>query len=579
MFSWSLQRIAMPAFKYPALLLFATLSALSPKQAQAQCDAMPPQSDFTIEELGTAPGTAMDIAAAADGRVFWVERYGAFKVWTPATKAVTTIKTFDVLHTSPSANQYFLAVETGVEGLALDPEFATNHWIYLRYAVPASKLTGLAPHALSAVERLSRFTLKNGDKEVDMTTEKVLLDIKHYAQCCHFGGDLEMGSDGNLWMSTGDNIHYNYSNVNPYNDANPYSDVRTTSANTNDLRGKVLRIKPIKFPDTETPAAGVGTTYEIPAGNLFPVGTALSRPEIYTMGHRNPFSLGVHPDPAKHWLAIGEAGGVDDDGKGGEDEVNVTAKPGFFGWPFLGGNQIPYNQGSYQGPTNPFANPAAIPNDSKFNTGAKILPPAIPATASIKTAPLKIANRCLGVTWGWVKHDPMLNNKAKWPTFLAGKVLISSFGASDVMAGTVDADGKLTRLDKLFSASAFTTDVMRATQGADGAFYVARGDGLNFDQSSVSRVYRVAYKGTCFTVGTQPGAERLNALTAQRLRVTHMGGETAVILPAGIKRAEAYGIDGRVAWRAGRADAGADATFSIPSSVRSGILQVRYFKD
>jgi cytochrome c len=572
----------MKAFKSISICMTAVFGAVLDPRAQS-CDVMPPQSDFAIEEIGTAPGMAMDIAAAKDGRIFWVERYGAFKVWNPDTKAVATIKTFDVLHTSPGANQYFLAVETGVEGLALDPDFAVNHWIYLRYAPPVSKLGTLSAHALGPIERLSRFTLKNGDKEVDMTTEKVLLDIKHYAQCCHFGGDLEMGSDGNLWMSTGDNIHYNYTNVNPYDEANPYSDVRSTSANTNDLRGKVLRIRPIRFPDTETPAPGIGTTYEIPEGNLFPVGTALSRPEIYTMGHRNPFSLGVHPDPDKHWLAIGEAGGIS--ANGGEDEVNVTAKPGFFGWPFLAGNQGAYNRASYQGPTDPFANPAAIPNDSKYNTGAKILPPSIPATVSIKTAPFKIPNNCLGVTWGWIKHDPMLNSKAKWPAFLAGKVIISTYEVSDVMVGTVDAAGKLTRLDKLFTASAFTTDVMRAVQGADGAFYVARGDGLNFNQSSVSRIYRVAYKGTCVTVSTRPDAARLKALTSRSMRVSHinhMGGETAVTLPAGINRVEAYGTDGRLVWsaeRSGEANTDTDAMRVIPASVRGGILQLRFFQD
>ncbi len=563
-------------------IVFAVLAAVSctAMETHAQnCDVMPLQSDFSVEEVGTAPGTAMDIAAAKDGRIFWIERYGALKVWYPDTKAVTTIKTFDVLYTSPGANKYYLAVETGLEGMALDPDFANTHWIYLRYAVPASKLGTLTPHALGPIERLSRFTLKNGDKEVDMTTEKTLLEYKVYAQCCHFGGDVEFGSDGNIWMTSGDNIHWQYTNDNPYDDANPYSDVRSTSANTNDLRGKVLRIRPLRFPDSETPVPGIGTTYTIPQGNLFPEGTALTRPEIYTMGHRNPFSIGVHPDPAKHWLVIGEAGGMDDGDRGGEDEVNVTPVPGFFGWPFFAGNQAHYNEPNYKGALNPFATPEATPNESKQNTGLKVLPPAIPAAVSIKTGAFKLANSCLGVTWGWVKHDPMLNNKAKWPAFLDGKVLISSYGPSDVMVGTVDANGKLIKLDKLFTASAWTTDIMRATQGADGAFYVARGDGINFNTSTVSRIYRIAYKGSCFTVSTRPDAARLSALTAQRLRVTHMNAETPVTLPAGIKRVEAYGTDGRVLWQAQRADASGDVVRAIPSSVRSGILQLRYFPD
>jgi cytochrome c len=572
-----------PLKSVPSLLCALAVMALAGHSTAQNCDVMPAQSDFTVEELGMAPGVAMDIAASRNGKVFWVERTGALKMWDPGTKFVTKIKDFDVMSQSPGANQYFLAVETGLEGVAVDPEFPVNHWIYLRYAVPAGKLSGLASHALGPIERLSRFTLKNGDKEIDMATEKVILEFKMFAQCCHFGGDIEWGSDGNLWTTTGDNIHYNYSNTNPYNDANAYSDVRSTSANTNDLRGKVLRIRPLRFPDTETPAPGVGTTYEIPAGNLKETWTGADkdkiRPEIYTMGHRNPFSIGVHPDPAKHFLVIGEAGGIDDDGAGGEDEVNITAKPGFFGWPFFGGNNVPYNQASYQGPTNPFGLAAAAPNDSRHNTGLKILPPAIPATVSVATAQFKIPNQCLGVTWGWVKHDPSLDNKAKWPAYLGGKVLISTYGNGTVWAGTVDAAGKLIKMDKLFNPAPFTTDVMRATQGADGAFYIARGDGLNFGSSTVSRIYRIAYKGSCVALSNLPDRAKLAGLLSLRLRVAHLGGATEVVIPAGIKRVQAYGMDGRVAWEASRADDFGETVRAIPASVKRGILQLRHFRD
>src|SRR5690606_15298656 len=70
-------------------------------------------------------------------------------------------------------------------------------------------------------------------------------------------------------------------------------DARNTSANTNDLRGAILRIKP--KPDASgTP--GVGNTYEIPQGNLFPPGTPLTRPEIYAKGFRQPFTVHVDPE-------------------------------------------------------------------------------------------------------------------------------------------------------------------------------------------------------------------------------------------------------------------------------------------
>ena len=63
------------------------------------------------------------------------------------------------------------------------------------------------------------------------------------------------------------------------------NDAQRSSANTNDLRGKVLRIRP-----------AADGTYTIPAGNLFAPGTANTRPEIYTMGTRNPYRISVDPE-------------------------------------------------------------------------------------------------------------------------------------------------------------------------------------------------------------------------------------------------------------------------------------------
>ena len=62
----------------------------------------------------------------------------------------------------------------------------------------------------------------------------------------------------------------------------PFNDARRSATNTNDLRGKVLRIK-----------VNDDGSYSIPAGNLFAPGTPLTRPEIYAMGFRNPFRIQV----------------------------------------------------------------------------------------------------------------------------------------------------------------------------------------------------------------------------------------------------------------------------------------------
>src|SRR5690606_14097211 len=92
----------------------------------------------------------------------------------------------------------------------------------------------------------------------------------------HTGGSLEWDQHGNLFISTGDNTVPFASNGYAPIDTIPGRitfDAQRSAGNTNDLRGKVLRIHPEE-----------DGSYTIPEGNLFPKGTAGTRPEIYTMG-------------------------------------------------------------------------------------------------------------------------------------------------------------------------------------------------------------------------------------------------------------------------------------------------------
>ena len=292
----------------------------------------------------------MELAVAPDGRVFIAERDGVIKMWSPKTGSARMVGFL-------RAN---MIVEDGLLGLTLDPNFQENGWLYVYYAPEDG-----------GPNRLSRLTFREG--KIDMSTEEIVLEVPvQRKECCHSGGSLTFGPDGNLYLSTGDN-------TNPYPlggsamDERPghrVGDAQRTAANTNDLRGKILRIRP-------TADGG----YTIPEGNLFE-GDSLHRPEIYTMGHRNPYRISV--DPETGWLYWGDVGignaPSEERGPWGWEEFNQAKKPGFYGWPYFVGPNDAYRDYNYATEeAGGFFNPERPLNESPNNTGVRQLPPAQPA--------------------------------------------------------------------------------------------------------------------------------------------------------------------------------------------------------
>src|SRR5690606_21324875 len=148
---------------------------------------------------------------------------------------------------------------------------------------------------------------------------------------------------------------------------------RRSAANTNDLRGKILRIKILS-----------DGSYEVPEGNLFPKGTQKTKPEIYVMGNRNPYRISV--DQKTGFLYWGDVGpdarndSLETRGPRGYDEINQARKPGFYGWPLFVGNNYPYRDYNYAtGQSGAPFDPEKPVNNSPNNTGLQQLPPAQPA--------------------------------------------------------------------------------------------------------------------------------------------------------------------------------------------------------
>ncbi|MFF3751602.1 carbohydrate-binding protein [Streptomyces sp. NPDC002018] len=442
--------------------------------------------------LGAAElGEAMSLAVLPDRAVVHTARDGTVR-YTDAAGNTKTAGKLDV----------YTHDEEGLQGIAADPGFASNRYLYLYYSPKLNTPGGDAPVTGSAASfepwkghlNLSRFTLRT-DGTLDLASEKVVLEVPNdRGQCCHVGGDIDFDAAGNLYLTTGDDTNpfesSGYAPIDERTDRNPQFDAQRSSGNTNDLRGKVLRIKP-------TAAGG----YTVPAGNLFAPGTANTRPEIYAMGFRNPFRMSV--DKATGIVYLGDygpdAGGTDGGGRGpsGQVEFNRITAPGNYGWPYCTGtNTAAETYGEYTFPNGPSGakyNCAGGPANNSFrNTGQATLPAA--KASWIKYggdagSPPEFGGGSESPMGGPVyRYDANLNSNVKFPQSLDGRFFAAEYGRKWIKAIEVKADGT----PGVIEAFPWTgTQVMDQAFGPDGALYVLDyGTGAN-NQA----LYRIEYVG------------------------------------------------------------------------------------
>jgi glucose/arabinose dehydrogenase/type 1 glutamine amidotransferase len=429
-------------------------------------------SNFNTVVLDDGTLDPMQLDVAADGRVFFVERAGAVKVWEPATSSSRLVGQIPVVTTG----------EDGLLGIVLDPNFATNHWLYVFY----SAVEETAQH-------ISRFTLVNG--QLAMASERVLLRVPlQRTNNIHSGGALGFGPEGNLFIALGDNTNPFESNGYAPIDERPGRsdwDAQKSSSNADDLRGKILRIKP--QPDG---------TYAIPEGNLFPADGSQGRPEIYVMGNRNPFRFTV--DSETGWLYWGEVGpdafaGHPLRGPAGHDEWNQARAAGNFGWPYFVADNKPYIDFDFAtGQSGQPFNPAAPQNDSPNNTGALNLPPAQPAwiwypySFSLEFPELGIGGRTAmaGPVYHFEANDA---SQRKLPAYYDDTLFIYEWSRNWIMEVKLDAAGNVLKINPFLPNMAFQRP-MDMKIGPDGAIYLLEW-GTNFGGGNTdSRLIRIDYR-------------------------------------------------------------------------------------
>jgi glucose/arabinose dehydrogenase len=259
-------------------------------------------TDSAVASGLTAP-TAM--ALAPDGRIFALEQGGSVRVIQNGQLLATPFVTISVNSSG----------ERGLLGIAFDPNFASNHFVYLYYTTSSAPIHN----------RVSRFTA-NGNAAVP-GSEVVLLELDNLSSATnHNGGGLHFGPDGKLYLGVGENANG--------------SNAQTLT----NLLGKLLRFN---------------SNGSIPTDNPF-YGSASGRNRaIWALGLRNPFTFAFQPGTGRLF--------INDVGQSTWEEINEGSAGANYGWPATEG---PTNDPNYVSPLYAYRHSSGDPTGCAIVGGA-----------------------------------------------------------------------------------------------------------------------------------------------------------------------------------------------------------------
>lgn len=475
-------------------------------------------SGYTKTELASSLERPMAIEVAPDRRVFFTTR------GPPVDEEDDQNATARVGVIDPDSGEISTALElevnivqeNGLQGIALDPDFEENGWVYVYYTLPTTATSD------ADVKHLSRFTMEDGT--IDPDSEAVLLEVPTPPDqwSAHVGGDIEFDSQGNLYLSVGDDTSpFESSGYTPIDerDGRELYDAQRTTADTADLRGKILRITPQD-----------DGSYTIPEGNMFTrakcadeIEEGRVRPEIYLMGQRNPFRMGIDPKTdTLYWGDYGPDAGQWDPQRGppGIVEFNRADESGYYGWPYVVGPNIPYVDGEFVDADNdqdytfessgePF-DPQNLANTSSNNDGLTRLPsPKQPAIwypyswDELLDSPPEYAQEYLpeeppfpefegGAPMGGPisRYEESFGKKAL-PEYFDGRHFIAEWGTDWIRTVSYDENGEVQDIQPFMPDETFLSP-MDMTIGPDGALYLLEwGVGYATEGTEQSGIYRI----------------------------------------------------------------------------------------
>lgn len=291
------------------------------------------------------------LAATPDGRILVVNQSGIVRV--VKNGALLPTSALDISSKVCSTNS-----ERGMLGIAVDPSFATNGYVYVYYTFKKFALCK-SDIANVPVNRVSRFKMV-GDT-IKPASERVLVDEMISYHGNHNAGDVGFGNDGMLYASVGDG-GCDYTGVSGCDPDNTIAQRRNT------LQGKVLRITRAGGIPASNPFTGTGTA----RCSHGAIASGQTCQEIYLLGLRNPFRFAFDPNVVATRLF------VNDTGQATWEEIDKAVKGRNYGW---NAREGPCAQGSLTdcgppppGMTNPIFSYSHTATGCRAITGGAFVP-------------------------------------------------------------------------------------------------------------------------------------------------------------------------------------------------------------
>jgi glucose/arabinose dehydrogenase len=403
----------------PGAALVLALGILGPASARA---AVP--SGFT-DELVASVGSPTGLAFTPDGRLLIATQGGALRVY--ASGALLSTPALN-LSSVICANS-----ERGLLGVAVDPEFETNRFIYVYYTFRQTGTT-CPTSSLNVVNRVSRFVLPDSNV-VSLASETVLVDNIHSWAGNHNAGDVHFGKDGYLYISVGDG-------GSDYAGDSGGAGANDAARDTHVLLGKILRVTRDGGIPPSNPWQGTGTARCNVTGSTT-VGNRCQ--ETFAWGLRNPFRMAFDPG------AVGTRFFINDVGQGAWEEIDEGVVGADYGWNCREGAHTNSTTGKCAGtPPSPFRDPI---HEYDRGTG------------------------CASITGGAFVPT------GSWPTAFNGDYMFADYVCGQIFRLESGPGG--------YSRTSFGTglgSVVHMLFGTDGLFYTT--------YSSSGQVRRIRYTGT-----------------------------------------------------------------------------------